>query len=255
MTPGTTKRITPTVSAQQQKTKPVVSNRRHSEPGRTASTSEATAQEMGDSNAMWEHIKPHVQTTKTMPQTGHVPQLITLPWRRDVQFNPNSTGFHASIPKDISALIIQLAGEPAPFACNRCKSGRGPFQGCYVLPTTAPAEQQRNIISCGNCLYHCGQTNCNLQDTLKDRFQTLFPDIDPSGVRLMPNPPHPGGKSASSAREMRASLPANRNETASGETRCCSPGVPSASSSRSPQLRPSSGSSRCALPLARIITL
>lgn len=126
----------------------------------------------------WRYIAPYLQKHKgdIIPDTGHLRELLSQPRIRDIAMNADYIKYHDSIPKDISAMLINLTGEQASEPCSRCREGKGPFKGCFVLKTTSPVNQQRSILSCGNCLYHSNQTSCSLRQALSARVMELFPD-------------------------------------------------------------------------------
>ncbi|KAI1773894.1 hypothetical protein F4818DRAFT_85214, partial [Hypoxylon cercidicola] len=41
--------------------------------------------------------------------------------------------------------------------------GKGPFRGCYVIPTSAPLFLRQSVLGCANCFYQCHQTHCGLK--------------------------------------------------------------------------------------------
>jgi len=91
-------------------------------------------------------------------------------------FNPKrQTSWIDSLSRDIASFIVHITGEPAPIVCERCMEGRGPYQGCIVISARAPERPRKYITSCSNCLYQSGQRYCNLQSTLKERFEKSTP--------------------------------------------------------------------------------
>lgn len=118
-----------------------------------------------NARALWAYIRPHLvkHTSPDPPAMGWVRELLTVPRVREIDWNTPWLAAHPftdSMPRDISALIIQVTGDPAPEPCERCKSGRGPFKSCIMISANAPNGPQQAIISCGNCFYHFGQTYC-----------------------------------------------------------------------------------------------
>jgi hypothetical protein len=65
------------------------------------------------------------------------------------------------MPRDVSALIVQVTGDPAPKPCNRCSDGKGPFLSCIMVSARADSGPLKNFLSCANCFYHYGQTYCS----------------------------------------------------------------------------------------------
>ncbi len=133
------------------------------------------ASESAAATEMWEYIKPHLTRTETIPDTGHVRPLLSLPRVRRIDFNPDwPNEWMDSTPKDIASFIVHVTGEPAPHTCDRCARGKGPYRGCIVISSHAPEAQQRAIISCANCLYHANQKECSLKAKLRRRAANLF---------------------------------------------------------------------------------
>jgi len=120
-----------------------------------------------DWKTLWDYIRPHLTCHKdpNLPDKGWVRELITLPRVRDIQFNPKRQHTHPyrdTKDRDISALIIQVTGEPAPEPCTRCREGgKGPFVGCIMVAREAHPFPLRTVISCANCFYHYNQTYCS----------------------------------------------------------------------------------------------
>jgi hypothetical protein len=120
----------------------------------------------GDAGSLWSYLQPHLVKHKglEMPISGWVPQLITLPKVRDLDWNTGwlyTHPFHDTNPRDISTLIIQVTGEPAPKPCNRCRDGVGPFRSCIMISPKADSGPLGYVFSCANCFYHYGQTKCS----------------------------------------------------------------------------------------------
>lgn len=118
---------------------------------------------------LWNYLQPHLVAHKgpTIPSTGWVRQLITLPQLRELDWNLTWLADHPfsdSQPRDISALIVQVTGDVAPTPCTRCRDGRGPFTSCVMVSTKAHSGPLTAIFSCANCFYHYGQTHCTHKD-------------------------------------------------------------------------------------------
>ncbi|KAI1412511.1 hypothetical protein F5Y13DRAFT_162850 [Hypoxylon sp. FL1857] len=60
-------------------------------------------------------------------------------------------------------MIIQVAGIEANKPCDRCTEGKGPFRGCYVIPTDVPLHLRQSVLGCANCHYKCQQAYCSLK--------------------------------------------------------------------------------------------
>jgi len=133
----------------------------------------------GDWKVMWDYIQPFLIVHKgpSPPVKGWVRELLPLPRVRDVQYNATrhiTNPFKDSKPRDVSAVIIQAAGVEAPVRCTRCQQGKGPFEGCIVLPEYAHSGALSSIISCANCFYHYGQTYCSHKSWASERAQRVL---------------------------------------------------------------------------------
>ena len=122
----------------------------------------------GDVDALWSYVQPYLTKHQGthIPAQGWVRQLLTLPRVRDLDWNMpwiSAHPFSDTNPRDISALLLQVTGEPAPYRCEKCVTGRGPFTSCVMISSEAPNGPLANIFSCANCFYHSGQTYCNLK--------------------------------------------------------------------------------------------
>ncbi|ORY66567.1 uncharacterized protein BCR38DRAFT_430652 [Pseudomassariella vexata] len=127
--------------------------------------------------ANWKTIQPLLKNTpfSPMPMKGYVPELLPLPRRRDIKFNPQALHPYAErLPQDISALLMQLTGVEPPEPCVRCQHGKGPFQGCIVMSTEAPTLARQMVTSCANCFYKGNQTYCNLNKWTRTTYPELF---------------------------------------------------------------------------------
>lgn len=126
--------------------------------------------------AMWDYIRPHLASTKTIPANGHVKELLPLPRIRDIKWNQNwHKGFVEKLPRDISCMIIQLTGEEAPEPCTDCIKGKNPFDGCVVIARNADPKVRSHMISCANCNYHGHQNKCSITKWVQEREQSPYP--------------------------------------------------------------------------------
>ncbi|KAK0636686.1 hypothetical protein B0T17DRAFT_519673 [Bombardia bombarda] len=129
--------------------------------------------------ALWNYVQPFLVKHKGARLPGHrgVRQLITLPQVRELEWNAQRHSHHPfldSKPRDISAMIVQLTGEPAPQPCTRCQVGKGPFKGCVVMSKEAHSEPMQSFKSCANCYYHFGQTYCSLKGWGEQRAKEIL---------------------------------------------------------------------------------
>ena len=133
----------------------------------------------GDAAALWSYLQPHLVKHKgaDIPTQGWVPQLLTLPQVRDLDWNTPWLATHPyndTNPRDISCLIIQATGEPAPKPCERCSHGKGPFRSCIMISSKAKNGPLGAIFACANCFYHFGQTNCTHKHWGADRASRIL---------------------------------------------------------------------------------
>jgi hypothetical protein len=133
----------------------------------------------GNAAELWNYLQPYLTRHKgaRIPANGWVPQLITLPKVRDLDWNASWLDTHPyldSLPRDVSAIIIQATGDPAPHPCTRCSSGAGLFRSCIIISAKASREPLGHVFSCANCFYHWGQTRCSLKDWGKERADRIL---------------------------------------------------------------------------------
>lgn len=126
----------------------------------------SSSEPVGDRASMWAYIEPLLakHRGREMPHGGYVWELSILPRVRDLNINfewQRTHPFTDGHPRDVSAVIIQLTGEPAATPCKRCQEGRGPWKGCIMISSKADNRPLANIVSCANCFYHFGQTYCS----------------------------------------------------------------------------------------------
>lgn len=135
---------------------------------------------------VWTYIQSQLVHTTEMPQTTAIKYLLALPRLRDVQYNAHHRRreFVEAGSRDIAAIIIQVTGDEASTICNRCRQGRGPFQGCIVVPQSAHPEAKRRYPCCGNCLYGGKKLHCSLMKWIQKRDQsaalTATRDLSPT---------------------------------------------------------------------------
>ncbi|KAJ4289478.1 hypothetical protein N0V88_006960 [Collariella sp. IMI 366227] len=125
--------------------------------------------ETSETEDLWAYIKPHLVTAKTVPANTAVRHLLSLPRRRELEFNPRGRGFSDSGGRDVAALLIQLTGDEARQSCKRCTKGKGPFKGCIVMPVSARSDVKNRYPCCGNCLYNGKSLYCTLMESVRQR--------------------------------------------------------------------------------------
>jgi hypothetical protein len=128
----------------------------------------------GNVQEFWSYLQPYLVKHKgpTIPPQGWVRRLITLSRVRDLDWNVPWLATHPytdTHPRDISALVLQVTGDPAPTPCGRCRDAKGPFQSCIMISTKAEADPLGAILSCANCFYHFNQTYCSHRRWGKER--------------------------------------------------------------------------------------
>lgn len=133
----------------------------------------------GDEEALWNYIQPYLtkHNGTILPTKGWVRQLIGLPQVREPDWNIEWLTEHPfldSQPRDISALLMQLTGEPAPHPCNKCRIGRGPFNSCIMISSKAESGPIGSIFSCANCFYHYGQIYCTHKEWGAERAAKIL---------------------------------------------------------------------------------
>ena len=113
--------------------------------------------------ALWDYLQSFMTRHKgpSLPDTGWVRELVTLPQVRNLEWNMLRQAQHPfldSKPRDVSSLILQVTGEVAPQPCSRCLAGKGPFEGCVMIAREAHWQPLKKVFSCANCFYHYNQT-------------------------------------------------------------------------------------------------
>lgn len=154
-----------------------------------------------NASEMWEYIRPYLSKFKQCPNSGWVPELISLPRVRDMGWNEGwilKNGFRDAKAQDISTLIIQVTGERPPNPCSRCRKGdKGPYGECIVISRAADPRARSRIVGCANCVYHGQQTFCSFkfsdEQRAHDQGDTAFA---PPPEAQTPNPITPGTDSA-----------------------------------------------------------
>ncbi|KAI0891118.1 hypothetical protein F4806DRAFT_338715 [Annulohypoxylon nitens] len=119
---------------------------------------------------LWNYIQCHLVRTVL-----RIRELLKCLYRaRDVEFNPQSPNpFNEAGKQDITAMIIQVTGIKATRTCSRCKQGKGPFRGCYIIPSSVPLHLRQLILCCANCYYKGNQGFCDLKQWLLRTYPEL----------------------------------------------------------------------------------
>lgn len=179
-----------------------------------------TPEDARRARAMWDYIRPYLHSTKTIPASGHVKELLPLPRVRDLKWNPNCIqGFVERVPRDVSCMIIQVTGEEAPAPCTECVKGKNPFDGCVVIARDANPDVRSRMISCANCNYHGLQNRCSIKQWVMDREQPEYPPYYNPKAKKAAEKDGETSKVPSPARASRASsfaLPALPQPSGSG---------------------------------------
>lgn len=123
-----------------------------------------------DTSPLWDYMKRFIQR-KDMPQSAAIFQLLVMPRRRELEMNPLQSHrvFVEKSPRDVAAMALQLTGEEAPKACDKCRQGKGLFSKCVIIDSRTGKQAKARYKACANCLYHGGQTYCNLKDWTANR--------------------------------------------------------------------------------------
>lgn len=180
----------------------------------------SSSEPVGDRASMWAYIEPLLvkHRGRAMPRGGYVWELSILPRVRDLKINfewQRTHHFMDTNPRDVSAVIIQLTGEPAATPCDRCKEGRGPWKGCIMISSKAADQPLANIYSCANCFYHFGQTYCSHKSWGAERSQRILRSRGSSISHLQDLTPHNSSQSKSrSSRQLTESTPKVPSESA-----------------------------------------
>lgn len=126
---------------------------------------------LGGSTAadLWAYIQPHLITTTSMPKAPVIRHLLAVPRQRDLQYNLRGTRFYEMGFRDIAAMLIQITGDVPPDSCTRCRKGKGPFQGCVVMPQSAHLEAKERYPCCANCVYGGKKLHCSLMRWVQEK--------------------------------------------------------------------------------------
>ncbi|KAI1390374.1 uncharacterized protein F4822DRAFT_234440 [Hypoxylon trugodes] len=131
--------------------------------------------------ALWKYIQSQLQHNPPdpIPRDKRVRMLLkSLTRVRNIEFNPQTKySFNESKNQDIPAMIVQVTGKEAKHPCRRCKEGKGPFLGCYILPGTAPLDAQQSILGCANCYYKGSQYLCDFMKRSGDLDKDLESNV------------------------------------------------------------------------------
>ncbi len=105
-----------------------------------------------------------------VPDGGFVAELLQGQRRRDIVPNRSEKSYKEQTSEDIAAMVIQATGEKVQ-TCSRCRSGLGPFIGCFAIPRTAFGPARVKYTSCANCVYHGNHDECSLKTSIPNRNQ------------------------------------------------------------------------------------
>lgn len=140
--------------------------------------------------------------------------FLSLPQQRTIQWNLNSRASTWSYRHkiDLSSLLIQITGESPPQPCERCASGGGLYEGCFVISSKI---KPGSIYGCANCLYNGRQTFCSLKEWGKQRSgHTPVAALDTAGIDWTPQAPAANGNGSwASLQGSTASYNAPANQT------------------------------------------
>ena len=126
----------------------------------------------GGAEDLWTYVQARLVSTTDIPQATAIQLLLSLPRRRDVQYNKHRrrVEFAENGSRDIAAMIIQVTGDHVPDMCTRCRKGKGPFQGCVVVSQSAHEKAQTRYPCCANCLFGGKKPNCSLKSATQKRW-------------------------------------------------------------------------------------
>jgi len=130
---------------------------------------------LSDPQALWEYTRRHLTHFTQIPETGFIGELLLLPRKRNLKFNPQRADlkFEEKTPRDVAALLIEVTGEKPPSPCDRCQESKGIFKKCVVIHRKASEGARERYRSCANCLYRGNQTYCTLKEWITTGRETL----------------------------------------------------------------------------------
>ncbi|CAJ2500843.1 Uu.00g036960.m01.CDS01 [Anthostomella pinea] len=154
------------------------------------------AGDQGDQTKLWHYIHSRLNSTprSRMPQNCWLPDLLRLPRLREVEYNPAAPyPYKENRPGDIAAMVIQVTGAEPPKACERCRTGKGIFKGCYVIHPNAPltARQSPSLAGCANCTYKNVGRRCELKQWAYETYPELGIQPDRASTEIQTQPDRP----------------------------------------------------------------
>jgi hypothetical protein len=112
---------------------------------------------------MWEHVLAShvVPADSKQPDLPSVVPFLSLTPRRNPE--PRSNRPFVVRSENWSALFLFCGGEIAGSPCENCRSGRGPWKKCVVLPAgTGGGMGKVAGMCCANCLYNGNRSRCSM---------------------------------------------------------------------------------------------
>jgi hypothetical protein len=182
-----------------------------------------------DLRELWAYIQQHLVSVRNMPENPAIRHLLSLPRQRDVKYNTQRrrTDFVETGSRDIAAMIIQVTGDEVSDVCKRCRQGKGPFEGCVVVPHAAHEDTKERYPCCGNCLYGGKKLHCTLRQWIQQRDSW-------SNWAAGEDEPFPGAGNLSRQTENLYGAPPTRRDVVKTQRSTARPSFPAAAPSRQP---------------------
>ena len=147
-------------------------------------TSAAAAAAAANKIAMWDYIKTFLTQglrNQGVPNTGKAAMFFEVPRVRDVRWNEALEQRNPDVPKrasHLAALLIQVTGKEASSPCDFCRSGRGLYEGCVLVNSTATPDMHVAYEGCANCVSSPSRATCSHSHRARQRFARLFPHLN-----------------------------------------------------------------------------
>ncbi|KAI0021682.1 hypothetical protein F4780DRAFT_276005 [Xylariomycetidae sp. FL0641] len=160
--------------------------------GSTAPTTGSGAGKL-HARSNWLHIRENLDDVPQSPiskRYQYIADLLETPRVRDIQYNngvPRRS--YEGDPQEIAAMAVQMTGTRVPHPCSRCREGRGPFKGCYVISAEAPLRARQAMTRCGNCLGKSNKYKCEVSQWVREKYREIgrrvvpLPYAKPSSIR------------------------------------------------------------------------